>query len=268
MLISFIILLLQAFVALASTLRTCYHITGEPIIQSPGRPKFIPCDLSAEVSNCCSEVDLCMGNGVCLGLDAFNGFTFQGCTRPDWPEACSHGLKWPDTIDYGSYVHVWQCRYGYSTPYCIGTNASCCEDENGWVYLPKFFNIHLAGSADCVIRDSGGNYGVEGSLSASDRIALGVGISLPFVAILVAIGQWLFPGMRLWLWKKMKNPEKFKKDDDENRILEEGGKNMFSDRSSGLEMTAAGDLGERQLFRHKDDPRAPGSDKPPTAKIT
>ncbi|KAI1271600.1 hypothetical protein F5Y07DRAFT_413398 [Xylaria sp. FL0933] len=151
----FWLLLIYAFAALAATTQTCYYITGEPFIQRPGRPKLVPCDPSAEVSNCCSEVDVCMGNGVCLGLDAFNGFTFQGCTQPDWPEACSYGFKWPDTIIRGFYAHVWQCRYGYSTPYCVGENASCCEDENGWVYLPKFSNIHLAGNMNYVVRESG-----------------------------------------------------------------------------------------------------------------
>ncbi|GAW11385.1 hypothetical protein ANO14919_007290 [Xylariales sp. No.14919] len=257
----FILLLVQASTALAAaTERTCYHITGEPTRHSPGRPKFIPCDPDAAVSNCCSESDLCMGNGVCLGLDAFNAFTFQGCTHPDWPEACSHGFRWPDTISAGFYAHVWQCRYGYSTPYCTGQNASCCEDESGWVYLPRFSNIHLAGSTDYVIRDNSVNSGVGGDLGASDRIALGVGISLPFVAILVAVGQWLFPGARLWFWKKRKGSMKLKMDD-EGGLLEEGRENVFSDRSSGLEMPAAGDLGERQPSRYRDEIGVPGFDR-------
>ncbi|KAK5637165.1 hypothetical protein RRF57_012877 [Xylaria bambusicola] len=276
---------IEAFAALAATTRTCYHITGEPARQSPGRPKFFPCDPGAEVSNCCSEIDLCMGNGLCLGFNAYNGYTFQACTHPDWPEACSHGFKWPNTIPSGFYALAWQCRYGYNSPYCIGENASCCEDEDGWVYLPRFSNIHLAGNSDYVIRASGGNGVIEGSdaSDASDRIALGVGISIPIVAILVAIGQWWFPGARLWIWKKRKGPEKLKKDDDdeswpredakrlwfwkrrkrkdhekrkrdddEGRLLEEGGIALSSEGSSGLEMSAAGDIGERQ-FQYKDD---------------
>ncbi|KAI0505623.1 hypothetical protein F5B22DRAFT_515826 [Xylaria bambusicola] len=299
---SSLILLTQAFAALAATTRTCYHITGEPARHSPGRPKYMPCDPDAEVSNCCSEIDLCMGNGICLGFNAYNGYTFQACTHPDWPEACSHGFKWPNTIPSGFYALVWQCRYGYNSPYCVGENASCCEDEDGWVYLPRFSNIHFAGNSDYVIRASGGNGIIEGS-DVSDRIALGVGISIPIVAILVAIGQWWFPGARLWIWKKRKGPEKLKKgdddddddddkswpsedakrfwfwkkrkrkdrekrkrDDDGSRLLEEGGITLSSEGSSGLEMSTAGDIGERQLW-YKDDPQAPGSEQSSSTKI-
>lgn len=255
-----IIILIYALAAFAAMPRTCYHITGEPVRQSPGRPKFIPCDPSAEVGNCCSEVDMCMGNGVCLGLDAFNGYTFQACTHPDWPEACSHGFKWPGTIIRGFYAHVWQCRYGYSTPYCVGENASCCDDEDGWVYLPKFSNIHLAGSTNYIIRPSGDNRDLGGDSSASNRIALGVGLSLPLVAVLIAVAQWLFPEARLWFWKKRREHEKLKKDDDEGKLLEEGRRPFLSDMSSGLEMSAAGDIGERQS-RYKDGTWAPGSEE-------
>ncbi|KAJ3580545.1 hypothetical protein NPX13_g5 [Xylaria arbuscula] len=119
----------------------------------------------------------------------------------------------------GFYARIWQCRYGYTTPYCVGQNASCCDNEDGWVYLPRFSNIHLAGNTDFVLRASGGMHVVMGDSGTSDRIALGVGISLPIVAVLVAVGQWLFPEARFWFWKKRRGPERCKKDDDERRSL-------------------------------------------------
>ncbi|KAI3320833.1 hypothetical protein HD806DRAFT_218830 [Xylariaceae sp. AK1471] len=264
---SFILLFLaQGLAAVAvTTPPTCYHASGEPAIPRPGRPRFVPCNPEAEVSNCCFETDLCMGNGLCLGLDANNAFTFQGCTRADWPEGCSRGFSWPNKLASGFSAYVWPCRYGYRTPYCLGVNASCCEDENEWVYLPKFSNIHLAGSMDYVSPNSGRNTAAGKTGDAiggdkafkngtavssihdnSDRIAWGVGISLPFVTILVALGQWLFPGAPLWIWKKRKGAVKLKKDDDDGRSLEEGRENSSSERSSGLEMFTTRDLDERQ----------------------
>ncbi|KAI8950151.1 hypothetical protein F4801DRAFT_550464 [Xylaria longipes] len=238
--------------ALAATTPSCHYASGKAAISNPGKAKFMPCNPSAEVSNCCFETDLCMGNGLCLGLNANNAFTFQGCTRPDWPEACSHGFEWPFSVIVGHYPYVWPCRFGFKAPYCLGENASCCTDENNWVYLPKFSNIHLAGNMDYIINDAGGsvdNILASTALSTSDRIALGVGIGLPFVAILVALGQWLFPEAPVWLWKRRREQMKLKKDDNDRSVKNEGKKPLLK-KLSGLEMTATGDLGE---MRYKDD---------------
>ncbi|KAF2971842.1 hypothetical protein GQX73_g1756 [Xylaria multiplex] len=189
------ILLTKAIAALAVSTRTRYHITGEPLRQSPGRLKYFPRHPSAE------------------------------------------------------------CRYGYITPHCIDANASCCDDEDGWVYLPRFSDIHPAGSPEYMIRASGGEVAVQdvrGTFGVSEKIALGVGVGVPFVGILVALGPWLFPGARLWFWKKWKALDKPKKDDDESRLLEEGGRGHLEDKPLGLEMSASGDLGERHQ-RYQDD---------------
>ncbi|KAI1735043.1 hypothetical protein F4680DRAFT_318305 [Xylaria scruposa] len=247
-----LVLLTRGLPALTAATPACYYASGQTAISNPGKARLVPCDPAIEVSNCCAETDLCMGNGLCLGLNANNAFTFQGCTRPNWPEACSHGFGWPFSVMIAHYPYVWPCRFGFNTPYCLGENASCCADENNWVYLPKFSNIHLAGNTDYIIHDTRSAVDdsvVEAALSTSDRIALGVGIGLPFVAILVAIGQWLFPKAPLWLWKRRREPTKLKKDDDEVKVQDERKEPLLTE-FSGMEMTATGDLGE---VRYKDD---------------
>ncbi|KAI0858843.1 hypothetical protein F4860DRAFT_287263 [Xylaria cubensis] len=255
-----LLLLTRGSPALTAAAPSCYYASGQTAKSNPGKVGLVPCDPAIEVSNCCTETDLCLGNGLCLGLNANNALTFQGCTRPDWPKACSHGFEWPFRVMVAQYPYVWPCRFGFNTPYCVGENASCCADEDNWVYLPKFSNIHLAGNTDYIIHDTRStvdNIVADATLSTSDRIALGVGIGLPFVAILVALGQWLFPNAPLWLWKRRREPTKLKQDDDEVRTKDER-KDPLLPKFSGLEMAATGDLGE---MRYKDDIQHSGSEK-------
>ncbi|KAI1748912.1 hypothetical protein F4782DRAFT_515106 [Xylaria castorea] len=79
----------------------------------------MPRDPAIEVSNCCVETDLCMGNGLCLGLDVNNALRLG-----------SHGLEWPFSVTVRHYPHVWPCRFSFKAPYCLGENASCFPDES------------------------------------------------------------------------------------------------------------------------------------------
>lgn len=72
---------------------TCYDIFGSP------QSSFYPCNSSAEVSTCCSYVDYCLSNGLCLDDGANNAMTQQGCTDPNWDSPChtfctSNNRKW------------------------------------------------------------------------------------------------------------------------------------------------------------------------------
>lgn len=51
-------------------------------------PDLYPCDATAEVSPCCSGLDFCLSNGLCLDAGSNNGFTQQGCTSKGWDFPC------------------------------------------------------------------------------------------------------------------------------------------------------------------------------------
>ncbi|KAI1343429.1 hypothetical protein F5Y15DRAFT_370028 [Xylariaceae sp. FL0016] len=206
------LLVLQGMGALATTVPQCFNLAAHPASNLLDEQALVPCDPQAEVSNCCLESDLCMGNGLCLDLEEDNAFTIQGCTDQSWPEACLHGFRRSRAEIAQAYSYAWACRHSYKTPYCLGEDASCCADELNLVYLQQFSGIHYAGEPGQRPSEPDSDDGQpespesKGGLEISDRIALGVGIGLPVLAIIVALGQWLFPGARLRFGLKRRAP--------------------------------------------------------------
>ena len=50
---------------------------------------LVPCDPGSEVSTCCSTVDFCLSNGLCMDAGGNNGLTIQGCTAQNWGSPCN-----------------------------------------------------------------------------------------------------------------------------------------------------------------------------------
>lgn len=78
----------------------CYSSKGDPFVYTDEEPieAWMPCDLTAEVSNCCSPRDYCMSNGlVSMLLSAFCVVLFGALAFPVCRDTCiylmSHDTK-------------------------------------------------------------------------------------------------------------------------------------------------------------------------------
>ena len=61
---------------------SCYDTSGNL------NQNFYPCDVTLEISSCCSGTDLCLSNGLCLDDGGNNLLSQQGCTDPNWGSPC------------------------------------------------------------------------------------------------------------------------------------------------------------------------------------
>lgn len=64
----------------------CYRVDGELQDSKYG---WVPCSPDRPSSPCCSGIDYCLDNGLCLNAGVVNNvFTIQGCTDPSWGGDC------------------------------------------------------------------------------------------------------------------------------------------------------------------------------------
>lgn len=80
------LLLQSSFAAADSNTSLCYKKDGS--IQQEQDKKWRPCDPTANISNCCSENDWCMSNGLCLNGISNQYFSEQGCSSSNWESPC------------------------------------------------------------------------------------------------------------------------------------------------------------------------------------
>jgi hypothetical protein len=65
---------------------TCYDYSG-------AESTTIPCNSSASISTCCHPQDICLSNGLCLGVSINNLLSVQGCTSKTWASPCQNYCK-------------------------------------------------------------------------------------------------------------------------------------------------------------------------------
>ncbi|ORY54722.1 uncharacterized protein BCR38DRAFT_147102 [Pseudomassariella vexata] len=121
----------------------CYNSKGTPWVFTNDEPveAWMPCNLTAEVTNCCSPWDYCMSNGLCMDAVIDNVISQQGCTDKDWGEPCFNYCEGKESDAAGLHF-FWRC-VGQS--YCCGNNRSttCCEDPGvETVQLPVGLSLH------------------------------------------------------------------------------------------------------------------------------
>lgn len=112
----------------------CYSSKGDPFVYTDEEPieAWMPCDLTAEVSNCCSPRDYCMSNGLCLDAVQDNMMSQQGCTDSDWAEPCLNYCG--DTeADAGGLHFLWRCN---KQEHCCSNNrtSTCCNDPDVHIF--------------------------------------------------------------------------------------------------------------------------------------
>ncbi|KAI0147729.1 hypothetical protein GGR57DRAFT_475712 [Xylariaceae sp. FL1272] len=109
---------------------TCFNVRGDPwsFVSSEPVEEWLPCNSTAEVTNCCGPRDYCMGNGLCMDAVVDNFISQQGCTSEDWEEPCHNWCK--DTQPtLAGLVFLWKCDEHQT--YCCSsdTSKSCCSNE-------------------------------------------------------------------------------------------------------------------------------------------
>src|ERR1700733_9076415 len=63
-----------------------------------------PCFPDRPISQCCTNVDYCLSNGLCMDAGGDNDITVEGCTDQEWSAPCN-------TYCPRKYIH----RYTYIT---------------------------------------------------------------------------------------------------------------------------------------------------------
>ncbi|KAI1266175.1 hypothetical protein F5Y18DRAFT_382674 [Xylariaceae sp. FL1019] len=114
----------------SSATATCFNVRGDPwsFVSSEPVEEWLPCNSTAEVTNCCGPRDYCMGNGLCMDAVVDNFISQQGCTSEDWEEPCHNWCKGTQPTLAG-LVFLWKCDEHQT--YCCSsdTTKSCCSDE-------------------------------------------------------------------------------------------------------------------------------------------
>lgn len=179
--------------------RTCFAANGKII-------DFLPCNVEAPISHCCSNGDLCLDNGLCLdfGWDRF--YEVQGCTDPDWAAPCLNQFRNQEGGEERTIVWACDVPDNKHTNYCGGiVGVDCCNDTDNYFTLPNFNVIYSPlkpqNRLETVVpgeeeRQSSTPSRSRG-IGLSNGIALGVGIPA-CLGIVVALFQWQFPNARLF----------------------------------------------------------------------
>src|ERR1700748_871800 len=72
---------------------TCYGQNGQAIGAGNGWDSGYAnniCNASAAISACCSTLDLCLSNGLCVDTGTDNALAVEGCTDQNWGPPCVH----------------------------------------------------------------------------------------------------------------------------------------------------------------------------------
>lgn len=207
--------------ARAQSEAVCYRANGKLWDSSSSASGISPpkvCNPDASASHCCSSGDLCLDNGLCLDFGWDRLLTAQGCTDPSWPgRACGLALdqRPRPRPSLPTVVTLYMCAVSgpKDALYCTGDGGDgpkCCFDGSEQFKVPNFRTIVSAANPEARISvgggggcsgGGGGGRGGRGGLGESDRIAIGVGVAFPMGGIIVALAQWLFPGVKV-RWKK------------------------------------------------------------------
>ncbi|KEZ46606.1 hypothetical protein SAPIO_CDS0423 [Scedosporium apiospermum] len=196
---------------------TCYRRDGNPVVPNKDIATWRECNPGAGVTTCCSEIDLCLDNGLCLGFGGPGVFYIQGCTDSSWPKSsCPAYCDGPDD-GYGN-IRVWRCTDDGN--YCCGFN-DCCGDKtiarfsvpnpNSGAHPPipgstspsspssASEQTQTRSSVDVSAADETNSSAPESVSAGSDdaalRVGLGVGISLG--VLLLALVGWI-----AWDWRR------------------------------------------------------------------
>ncbi|KAK5657403.1 hypothetical protein OQA88_2973 [Cercophora sp. LCS_1] len=183
----------------------CYKVDGK--LQS-AQYGWKACKPEAASSPCCSGIDYCLDNGLCLNAGVVNNIiTVQGCTDPSWGGDCRKYC--PGSIDGNGYVAISICD-GFNNA-CCGDAGKCCNSGDTFK-LPFFTNLtHPPEESATTTQGAPNSSGTtapsqttpggqsassdaaltgQGSAATSDqalKVGLGVGVSLGAL-LLAAIG--------------------------------------------------------------------------------
>ncbi|KAI1338450.1 hypothetical protein F5Y15DRAFT_425144 [Xylariaceae sp. FL0016] len=211
----------------------CYSRSGS-LLSS----EWLPCDIDANVSVCCSEYDFCLSNGLCLTAKDVNFYVIEACTDPDWNEPClNHCSSTEDgeqvapepssttlvdeltiyEIDFNTGLMVDLCD-PWIGEFCCPTGF--CLDENAEKFTSTFSNVFRAPTASSSTgtpvysvatetvyetaapgATSPGAHSEASSKSSLNKVALGVGLgaALPLGLLLAGLG--------FLMWRRSRHTE-------------------------------------------------------------
>ncbi|KAK0704466.1 hypothetical protein B0H67DRAFT_350426 [Lasiosphaeris hirsuta] len=124
----------------------CYKVDGKLQDTKYG---WKPCNPDAAASPCCSAIDYCLDNGLCLNAGVVNNYiTVQGCTDPTWGGSCRKYCA--GSMDSNGYVGITICDGSNNA--CCGDKGTCCSGET--FPLPFFTNLKHPPKSESTSQDS------------------------------------------------------------------------------------------------------------------